>query len=259
MVQIEKIVIIGAGNVAYHLGKRFHEVGLEVLQVFSRLEEKAQRLAGLIDASYTTDLQNLRQDADLYVLAVSDGAIEAVQAMLKHRISIDNLLVHTSGVTPQTVFSAFPNHGVFYPLQTFSVARSADFSIIPICIDAAQIKHIRALRELAKRISPNVYHITDEQRSKLHVAAVFINNFSNHLAQIAYDITVREGLSFDLLRPLMLETALKIQAHEPQKVQTGPAMRKDDESIQRHLEYLSFDPNLQAIYRMLTDSIQQRK
>lgn len=257
MVQIQNVIIIGCGNVGYHLGKRFQEVGVEVLQVFSRKAEKARRLARLIDATYTTKLKNIRPNADLYILAVSDSAVEGVQAELAQHIPLKKLVVHTSGSCPQTAFTAFPNHGVFYPLQTFSVARAANFDIIPLCVDATQATQIEALEALARRIAPNVYRITDEQRAKLHVAAVFINNFSNHLAAIAHQLTEREGLSFDLLRPLMLETALKIQEHAPKDVQTGPAVRKDESTIQRHLDYLEFDPELQKIYTLLTKNIMQ--
>ncbi len=252
---IQKVIIIGCGNVGYHLGKRFHEVGVEVAQVFSRKLEKATRLGLSIDAAYTDSLAAIRTDADLYILAVWDSAIEKVQATLAKQLPETALVVHTSGSCPQTVFTAFQNHGVFYPLQTFSVARSANFEIMPLCVDATQARHIEALEALARRIAPNVYRITDEQRSKLHVAAVFVNNFSNHMATIAHDITEREGLSFDLLRPLMLETALKIQAHEPRKVQTGPAVRKDESTIQRHLDYLQYDRQLQELYTLLTKSI----
>lgn len=255
---MKKIVLIGAGNVGFHLGKRFFEKGIPVVQVFSRTLKKAGLLAHAIDTSYTTRLQHITKEADIYIIAVHDSAIEEVAASLSH---LNNkLVVHTSGATPSTLIQkAHQRFGIFYPLQTFSTNRESNFEQLPICIDAVKKEDVKILEQLAKSICPNVYHITDEQRAKLHVAAVFVNNFTNHMYEIGADMLEKEQLPFDLLKPLIQETAHKILTASPSEMQTGPAKRGDQSTINRHLDYLQKFPAYRALYLQLSESIQSTK
>lgn len=252
-----KIVLIGAGNVGYHLGKRLHEKGLYIQQVFSRSKEKAQKLASEVNAQAITNLSNITSDADLYILAVHDSAIAKVAAQLSR---LNKLIVHTSGATPSTVLQPhFQRFGIFYPLQTFSISKEVDFEQIPICVHANQEADLQTLENLARQISPKVYRIDDEQRAILHMAAVFVNNFTNYLFQIGYDILEKENLPFDLLRPLIRETAAKVQEHVPAEMQTGPAIRGDQATIDKHLQYLDRFPEYKHLYELLTENIKRLK
>jgi predicted short-subunit dehydrogenase-like oxidoreductase (DUF2520 family) len=252
-----KIVLIGAGNVGYHLGRRLKEAGLQVVQIFSRQEAHARRLAKEIQVPFVTDLAQVVTDAELYILTVNDGAMNEVAAQLQVR---NGLVVHTSGGTPSAILQPyFPRFGVLYPLQTFSLTRPIDFTPIPICVCANNTADEDFLFKLGSIISQNVYKINDNQRAVLHVAAVFVNNFTNYLFQIGYDILQQENLSFDLLRPLILETAAKIQSHAPAEMQTGPAVRGDAETVERHLAYLERFPGYRELYQIITKSLSKSR
>lgn len=252
-----KIVLIGAGNVGYHLGNRLYEKGLRIQQVFSRAKEKAEKLASEVNAQAITELSNITLDADLYILAVHDSAIAEVAAQLP---VLDKLVVHTSGATPSAIlYPHFQRFGIFYPLQTFSISKEVDFEQIPICVHANHDADLQDLENLARQISPKVYRIDDEQRAILHVAAVFVNNFTNYLFQIGYDILEKENLPFDLLRPLIRETAAKVQVHPPAEMQTGPAIRGDQATIGKHLQYLEKFPEYKSLYKLLTTSLEKIK
>lgn len=255
---LSKIVLIGSGNVGFHLAQRFFEKKIQILQLFSRTETRAKTLAQQIQTSYTTDLNNINTNADLYMLAIRDDAISKVAQQLRTILPDNPLVVHTSGSTPSKIFADyFQRYGVFYPLQSFSVTRPANFEQIPICVDAANEKDLEKLENLAQIISPKVHRISDEQRAILHVAAVFVNNFSNHLFHIGESILEKEQLPFDLLRPLINETTAKIQNHRPKDMQTGPAIRNDKATIERHLKYLKLFPEFEKIYTVMTEGIKQ--
>ena len=252
----KRIVLIGAGNVGYHLGQRMRECGLSIVQVFSRSRKKAGKLARTIGVPYTTQLQRINPDADLYILAVHDDAIATVASSLAKILPPDKLLAHTSGATPLSALGQyFQTTGIFYPLQSFSVDRPADFSQLPICVFSNQQASLQLLQEVAEKICPNVYVVNDEQRAALHVAAVFVNNFANHLFHIGEQISQQHQVPFDLLKPLIRETVNKIQQHAPQQMQTGPAIRGDQQTIKRHLQTLKDFPEYQEIYRLMTESI----
>ncbi len=249
------ITIIGAGNMGTHLAKALQSADHKIVQVFSRTTVRARRLADTLDVSYTTKLARIRPDADLYIIAVHDDAIGEVAAQLKGIIP-DKLVVHTSGSVPSTVLQPyFERYGSFYPLQTMSIGKSVDFKSLPICTDAAQSDDADFLYQLAQTLTPKVYRITDEQRRILHVAAVFVNNFTNHLYHIAQEMLTQEGLDFDILKPLILETASKIQAASPRDMQTGPAARGDQEVIKKHQAYLEKFPEYREVYALLTKGI----
>jgi len=252
-----KIVLLGSGNVGFHLGKKLHEVDVEIVQVYSRKISKAKRLAKILKSEATQKIENISTTADLYILAVPDSAIEKVAADLAKIIPPTKLVVHTSGATPSTVLKPyFKNYGIFYPLQTFSIARKIDFENIPICVDSNLKKHRTLLEKLGKQISQSVHQINDKERAILHVAAVFVNNFSNNLFTIGEKITSTENLPFDILKPLIKETVDKIANHSPSKMQTGPANRGDQITIDLHLKYLEKNfPEFIEVYQTMTQSI----
>lgn len=245
-----RITIIGSGNVAQHLIKAFTKSELiEIVQVFSR---KKEALSSLIDYDkIVNDFEELIE-ADLYIIAVSDKAISEVSSNLPFQ---NRIVVHTSGAASLDVLDPKNRKGVFYPLQTFSKKKEIDFSTIPMCLEAENTFDFRVLETVAKSISNAVYPINSDQRKALHVAAVFVNNFSNHLYQIGQDICNEHQVPFEVLKPLIQETAEKIKTLDPIDAQTGPAKRKDSNTIEAHLEYLS-NENQKNIYKILTQSIQ---
>ncbi|MCB0517549.1 MAG: DUF2520 domain-containing protein [Saprospiraceae bacterium] len=253
-----KITIVGAGKVGGQLGRKLFAVGHDLVQVFSRSMEKAETLAKELGADFTNDLNRITAGADLYLLAVPDDAIRDVATYFAHHKFQEKLVAHTSGATPITVLTGqdIERCGVFYPLQSFSLGKEPDFSQIPFCIDAKRPDDLVLLKNLGAQLSPKVFEINDHQRAVLHIAAVFANNFSNHLYHIAFQLLEKEGLSFDLLLPLIRETVEKLETAAPAAMQTGPAVRGDEETIERHLRYLKSYPIYQEIYQRLTESIQ---
>jgi len=237
------------------------ESGVEVVQVYSRKIKNAQKLAKILGSSATNKIEKISTDAELYLFAISDGAIRSVAEQLSKYLpeKSNAIFAHTSGATPQLVFKGLSKHyGVFYPLQTFSKNRPADFSTIPFCIDGNRKLVRTKLSKLAKTLSPKVTLITDEQRAVLHVSAVFVNNFTNALFGVGKEILDQHNIPFQLLTPLILETAKKVQENPPLKMQTGPAKRNDQETIQRHLKLLKNSPNFQELYQKLSDLIIQQ-
>ena len=244
-----KVIVIGSGNVAQHLALAFlQSAETELVQLFARDKSKLQKFAEQVDI--TDDLLMLAK-ADLYIIAVSDDAVAAVSDQLPFE---NRLVAHTSGSVSIDSLSSKNKKGVFYPLQTFSKSKSVDFSVIPICLEADP-DYFGLLEKVARSISGNVYTIDSAQRKALHVAAVFVNNFTNNLYKIAADICEVNDIPFEILKPLIRETAEKIMTLAPIDAQTGPAKRNDVTTIQKHLALLS-DENQKKIYHLLTQSIQ---
>ena len=245
-----KVVIIGSGNVAHHLVSAFSDcANIELIQLFTRHLQNASDLSPTIPV---VDNINEIADADIYIIAVSDAAIAEVSGQLPCN---DKLVVHTSGTLSIDVLDSRNRKGVFYPLQTFSKNKSVDFTTIPICIESKNDDDNILLEKLAMSISNTVIPISSGQRKSLHIAAVFVSNFTNHLYNIGNDICNANQIPFEILKPLILETASKIITHSPDMAQTGPAMRNDNITVQSHLAALS-DKNQRNIYKMLTQSIQ---
>lgn len=243
------IVIIGSGNVAQHLITAFLQSNeVELVQVFSRQKEKVSHLISLdkIVSDYTEI-----KSADVYLLAVSDNVIAEVSEKLPFE---NRLVVHTSGSMPMEVLNIKNRRGVFYPLQTFTKNKSVDFKAIPICLEAETENDFLTLKTVAQSISSRVESISSEQRKALHVAAVFVCNFVNHLYQMGQKICEEHNLSFELLQPLIIETAQKITQLSPKEAQTGPAKRNDTTTINAHLHFLT-DANQKEMYQLLTKSI----
>lgn len=246
-----KVAIIGSGNVAQHFIRAFEKsTDAEVVQAFARHPEK---LSGLLSADRVADSFNDLAQADAYIIAVSDDAIAGVTAQLPFS---GRLVVHTSGSVDLAQADTKNRRGVFYPLQTFSKNRPVDFSTVPFCLEAGHEADYRVLEQMAAALSPIHYRIDSKQRQALHVAAVFVNNFANHLYAIGNDICKENNMPFDILKPLIAETAAKVQEMPPLLAQTGPAVRHDANTIARHLAFLD-DENQKNIYRILTQSIQQ--
>lgn len=246
-----QVVIIGSGNVAQHLIRAFGKsTDAEVVQAFARHPEK---LSGILPPDRVATRFEDLAEADTYVIAVSDDAIAGLTAQLPFE---GRLAVHTSGSVDLVQANAKNRRGVFYPLQTFSKKRPVDFSIVPFCLEAEHEADYPVLEKLAAALSPIHYRIDSGQRQALHVAAVFVNNFANHLYAIGNDICKENNMPFDILKPLIAETAAKVQEMPPLQAQTGPAVRHDAKTLERHLAFLE-DDNQKNIYKILTQSIQQ--
>ena len=245
-----QITIIGSGNVAQHLIRAFAKSELiDIVQVFAR---KKENVSSLIEYSkIVSDFEELKE-ADLYIIAVSDKAIADVSKQLPFQ---NRIVVHTSGAASLDVLDIKNRRGVFYPLQTFSKNKEVDFSMVPICLEAENTFDFRVLEMVSKAISTTVFAINSDQRKALHVAAVFVNNFTNHLYQIGQEICEEHQVPFEVLKPLIQETAEKVNTLAPIDAQTGPAKRHDLTTIEAHLDYLT-NENQKIIYKILTQSIQ---
>lgn len=243
------VVIIGSGNVAQHLLSAFAtNSSISVIQVYTR--NKDAKLQDITTEKIIHDWSKL-QEADLYIIAVTDQAIPSVSAQIPFQ---NKLVVHTSGSVAITALDTKNRKGVFYPLQTFSKLKKVDFQEIPICIEAENASDFSIIETVAKAISNKVYAIDSSQRKALHVAAVFVCNFVNHLYQIGSEICAANAIPFEILQPLIEETAAKINTLTPKEAQTGPAKRKDTSTINAHLQFLS-DSNQKEIYKLITKSI----
>lgn len=254
-----EISFIGAGNLAWHLAPAFEAAGCLVRHVFSRQKQQALHLCErLYEASPTTSLDFSNSNTQLFVLCVRDDALSQVVEQLVLPNVHDLLVVHTSGSQPMQVLAELGvEHGVFYPLQTFSKQKYIHWQEVPICIEGSSSQVNQRLRQLAQRISKKVYTLSSPQRQSLHIAAVFACNFTNHMLAIAQRLCMQNGLSFELLHPLIRETIEKAITLDPIQAQTGPAARGDTELIQQHLHKLAGQPMMQQIYQLISASIQQ--
>lgn len=248
-----RITLIGSGNVATHMAAAFKNAGHSIVQVYSPNMQNAALLAYHVKADAIDDLQNINPDTDLFVIAVNDDVIGRVAEKLA---TFKKLMVHTSGAVDLYTLLAFSdNVGVFYPLQTFSKVKEVDFSNVPVCIEGNDANITNLLQQLAQTISNKVYLIDSAKRKTLHLAAVFACNFSNYLYNIAQQLLAKQDIDFELLRPLILETAEKVQHNLPANVQTGPAIRNDKHTMDAHIELLQSAPELQQLYILLSQGI----
>lgn len=245
-----EIVLLGSGNVATHLFKAFSATdGILVKQVFNH---SAQSLNYFQDKIATTTKISELSKADIYLMALKDDVIPEVASHLQDRTG---LVVHTSGSVPLRALEGCKRQGIFYPLQTFSKEKKVNYSEIPFCLESNNAEDLRLLKTLAAKISGKAYEINSEQRKKLHLSAVFVCNFVNHLYAVGEQICQKSNIPFDILKPLIKETANKIQHASPAEVQTGPAIRNDQSTIQGHLQLLESSEN-KKIYELLTSAIQ---
>ena len=245
-----KVSIIGSGNLAQHLIQAFQSnPSIELVQVVAR---NPITVAHLLDSNRIISDYTQLQEADLYIISVSDDAIAEVSAALPFE---NRLVAHTSGSVSIDSLNPKNHRAVFYPLQSFSKDKAVNFKTIPLCLETENEKDAPTLKLIANAISDAVYDINSEQRKALHVAAVFVNNFVNHLYQIGNEICDANAIPFSILKPLIQETANKIATLSPEAAQTGPAKRNDISTIAAHQQFLT-DENQAAIYNLLTQSIQ---
>lgn len=254
-----RITLIGAGRVATHLVKVLHRQH-QIVQIFSRNLLSAQQLAEKINAQAINRVEQLTQDTDLVIIAVSDQAIQSVIKSI-HGYLPNNLIVHTSGSTNlQILEEVHPRSGVFYPLQTFSREREVDWKETPLFVEASNHQDLSFLTALANSLSQRVYQYSSKQRQTLHLAAVFACNFSNYCYDMAKQVVGAEQVDFSLLFPLILETANKAVANDPKEMQTGPAMRGDENILKMHTQLLieSNQIDLEQIYELMSKGILKR-
>ncbi len=245
---------------AWHLGHAFKKKGLRIEQIFSRNTKSGIQLADSLKARFAPTLKNLEAGSDLYILAVTDRSIEKIMMDWPEQLK-NSLGVHTSGSVGLDSIRRFHAHaGVFYPLQTFSKAEKVKFKKIPICIEAGQKEDEEKLLKFGRVLSSDVRSLNSEQRRIAHLSAVFANNFTNYMYAIAAEILKNHDLPFDLIKPLIKKTANKQKKQDnPFRVQTGPAIRQDYGTIEKHLEMLKIKPDFQEIYELLSDKISVHK
>ena len=251
MKSIASVSIVGAGNVAYHLGKAFSNAGIKIDFIFSRTQSNTQKLADLVDAKTTNVLADL-QKSDLIICATPDDTLIDLIPILAPIAPV----VATSGTFNVLALELDTPIGVFYPLQTFSKSKVTDFSVIPLFIESNTVDFNEILLELGKKMSRTVVELAWEKRKTLHLAAVFANNFTNHLIDIAQQQLQAAQLPFEWIQPLLNETLAKLEFQSAKDAQTGPARRNDQQTIQQHILMLPAEEA--KIYELLTASIQQR-
>lgn len=247
--------LIGAGNLATNLARALVKAGHNIFQVYSRTEQSASQLAELVGAAHTTDISTVTNSADVYIIAVKDSVIaDVIPLLCKNRES--KVFLHTAGSIPMDVFKGKAKHyGVMYPMQTFSKAHEVDFKTIPCFVEANDDVSLAVINGLAESISDRVLPLSSEQRRYLHLAAVFACNFTNHCYAAAAEILGKHNIPFDVMLPLIDETARKVHTLSPVAAQTGPAMRYDKNVIGSQTDLLKDEPLLRQIYEAVSASI----
>ena len=253
----KKVVLIGAGNVATHLGIALKNIDCQIIQVYSRTMESAKSLAALLNSQATCDLRELCQEADLYIISVSDSAVENIVSQIH---LTQGTVVHTSGSLAMDILATTSNdYGVIYIPQTFVKEVPLNYKDLHFFIEASNEKVQKKLFSFAKQISEQVTFAKAEQRYALHLAAVMVSNFTNCLYALANEILSKENISLSVLQPLIIETAQKPEYGNPKLLQTGPAKRKDEEIIQKHLELLKSNRDWSDLYSLFTRIIQKEE
>ena len=253
------VTFIGAGNLAWHLAPALDNAGYVVKEVYSRDRRNAESLLErLYEAEIKTDLDFSSSSSSVFIIAVSDDAIGGIAQEIA--LPDDAILVHTSGSQAVSAlgYVATPNIGVFYPLQTFTKNGKVDFESIPIFIESETTASEKLLMAMARSISKNVFKIDSEERKALHVAAVFASNFTNHMLYLAQEIMKENSLSYEWLKPLILEMITKSLSIGPENAQTGPARRGDLETLDRHMDFLKDDETVSELYRVISQDIVDR-
>jgi predicted short-subunit dehydrogenase-like oxidoreductase (DUF2520 family) len=251
-----KIVLLGAGNVAHHLGPLLKKKGHVIMQVYSPTFRNGKELALKLKCSHVQSISEISNEADIYIVALKDDAISNVINKITFR---PRLIVHTSGSIGIDVFpKQIRNTGVLYPLQTFSKNSKTTPQQIPMCIEGSNKKSLEIIRKLANSISPMVYKVNSDKRRIIHLAAVFANNFTNYLFSLSAKILEKNNIKFEILLPLINETINKISKEKPANIQTGPARRNDKAVIKKHLKLLSNDAEVRKVYSILSKSIARR-
>lgn len=250
-----KIILIGAGNLATNLGKALLAAGHDIIQVYSRTIESASALATIAGGAPVTEIDNVRDDADLYIVSVKDSVVgDLVPRLCKGKEN--KVFVHTAGSLPMDVFQGMALHyGVFYPMQTFSKKKDVDFGVIPCFIEANDEFAHGIVERLAHDLSDKVIELSSEDRKYLHLSAVFACNFVNHCYAVSQEILQKHGIPFEVMLPLIDETASKVHKISPKEAQTGPAVRFDENVIRKQAALLKGNPLLKDIYERMSVSI----
>lgn len=246
------VTLVGSGNVAFVLSKLLVSTGHSVSEVLGRNAKTVNSISQLTGAKVKLNFSDINKEADLCLLAVSDTAIADVANQLP---ATDQLVVHTSGATSKLVLHRFANYGVLYPLQSLR-KEIKEVPVIPFFVDSNNTKNINLLQQLVASTGNTVQVADDEKRLRYHVAAVLCSNFTNHLYAITQQFCNEEKIAFDALLPLITETAARLSYFPAAQMQTGPAIRHDELTIEKHLEVLHSYPNIGKLYRVLTESIQ---
>lgn len=248
-----RIVLIGAGNVATHVGSRLKSSGVELIQLYSHSIQSAQALGSLLEIPFTNTLKKVVTDADVYIYMLKDSVLQEVSTQIDAR---NALHIHTAGAVSIDIFKGKKkNYGVLYPLQTFSKTKAVNFDEIPLFMEANNEFSLNILEKVAYSLSSNVYILSSEKRKYLHLSAVFSCNFTNYMYLLAGKLVNKAGLDYNILLPLIEETARKLKSLTPYEAQTGPAVRDDKNVIYSHLELLKNDEKLSEIYKLLSESI----
>jgi len=255
MDHINSISFIGSGNVATHLAIAIKKAGYDVKEIYSLNHENAIELARKVGCKAIKSIEQIDQSVDLFLIAVPDETIEKV---IENFPLVNGIVAHTSGITPMEVLKRVPRFGVFYPLQTFSKQRELDISAVPFCIEASSEEVLIHLKEIAMKLSKSVFEIDSNQRKYLHLTAVLVNNYSNYLFQMAYDILDAKNIGHSILMPLIEETISKIKDITPHEAQTGPASRNDIKTIEKHLMLLNEYPRYKDLYKIFAEQLIKR-
>lgn len=249
----QNISFAGAGKVASALCKEFYKSGYIVDLIVSESEKSSSSLAEKCNASWSVELV-YPDSTDIIIVSVPDQRIKSVLNTLKCRP--DTIVVHTGGSTGLDIF---PEHmkrtGIFYPLQTFTRERDVIFKNLPFLLESADNKVLQTLKNLAESLGGEVHYVDSEHRRMIHLAAVFICNFTNFMLTQGEEVAIKAGYSLDLFKPLLAETIAKAMEVGPKNSQTGPASRNDINTIEKHLDLLSFSPELKKLYNEVTNSI----
>jgi predicted short-subunit dehydrogenase-like oxidoreductase (DUF2520 family) len=247
------VCFLGFGNVNYHLCKAFVKAkNVSVVQIYNR--SKVDSVSFLKGIPITTKLSELKE-ADVYIIGIPDDAIASFSETLPFQ---NKFVIHTSGGVATEVLSEHNRKGVLWPLQTFSKSREVAFKTIPLCLEASTASDLQLLKQLGKEISSKIVEISSQERATLHLSAVFVNNFVNHLYRVSERILKDKNIDFELLKPLILETAHKVETLSPSEAQTGPAKRNDTKTIEKHLHLLKETPH-RELYKILTQAIANEK
>ncbi len=252
-----KICFIGCGRLATQLSSAMHSAGFHIVQVYSQTEASASRMAETLHCAYTTQAEAITTEADLYICALKDSVISKVLDQTGKRLS-GKILAHTAGSIPMNVLRKYSDEiGVFYPLQTFSKDKKVDFSKVPFLIEGSTSNVEFTLKEVASQLSTHIYNVSSEDREKVHLAAVFVSNFANHAYALGAKLVENFGLPFSVLLPLIDETAEKVHHLSPIEAQSGPAVRGDENVMEKHRAMLEENSMERKVYDIMSESIQE--
>ena len=248
------VSFIGSGNVASKLAEALFNANIKISKIYSNTFNNAKTLANKVNATAISKISTFDKNTDIIIISISDKSLYTIDYK---QLPANSLICHTSGSVDMQLLNNCKNHGIFYPLQTFSKHTDIDISNIPFCLEASSEENLNTLWTLAKSLSSNVQKINSQQRKKLHLSAVFACNFTNAMYSIAEDLLAESELDFDILRPLIEETAKKALGNSPHQIQTGPAIRNDDTIMNKHIEELNHSPKYATLYSLMSDIISE--